>query len=172
MLQAPPRTIRQVFESLPEGTWCQVVNGRLIMSPSYSCQHQSTLGDILGPLHKHIEHHELGELVMGPIDTYLDDENIFQPDLLFIANERLPIIQDYIYGAPDLVVEALLPESENLDKIEKKEVYERCGVKEYWLIDPDSKKVTGYRLVNDGFVELPSQYGVLQSPLLGVTVRF
>lgn len=173
MYKTPPRTIKQVFQSLPEGTWCQVINGRLVMSPpSYGVCHQSVCGDILCPLHNHIESHQLGELVMGPIDTYLDDENIFQPDLLFIANERLSIIKDYIYGAPDLVVEVLLPETENLDRIEKKEVYERFGVKEYWLVDPETKKVIGYQLTSNRFKKILSKNGKIVSSLLDLTVEF
>lgn len=167
MYKSPPRNIRQVFDSLPEGTWCQVVNGRLIMSPSYTVQHQSTAGDVLMALHDFVKTQKLGKIIMGPIDSYLDDQNFFQPDILFVSNERMHIIQDHIYGAPDLVVEILLPESAELDKVEKKAVYERCGVKEYWLVDPETKEVTGCSLQGNVYVEIPLQSGLLVSPLLG-----
>lgn len=124
------------------------------------------------PLCDFVEANKLGEVVLGPLDTYLDDENIFQPDLLFISNERLSIIQKYIYGAPDLVVEILLPVSEKLDSIEKKAVYEKCGVREYWLVDPETKEVFGYSLRNNAFVEIPSRPGDIASPLLNTTFRF
>ena len=61
-----------------------------------------------------------------------------EPDLIFVRKERLPLLKPtYFDGAPDLVVEVASPESLGRDRGEKFVEYERAGVEEYWLIDPD-----------------------------------
>lgn len=172
MIQSPPRTILEVFESLPEGTLCQVINNQLVMWPAPSSKHQQAVRDIAFALNAFVTSNALGEVLFAPIDIYLNEENIFEPDIVFISNERLHILQDKIKGAPDLIVEVLSPATENYDKRMKKTVYEQSGVKEYWLIDPKTKQVTGYALSNDRFIEITSEAGVIASPLLGTTVQF
>lgn len=97
---------------------------------------------------------------------------MFEPDLVYISNDRLHILEDNIYGAPDLVVEVLSPGTENKDKRDKKAVYEKYGVKEYWLAHPVTKKVTGFHLEGNKFAEIPSEDGVIKSLLLNLTIRF
>lgn len=83
------------------------------------------------------------------MDVYLEDENIFQPDILFISNENQHVIEeDGIHGAPDLVIEILSPGTAKYDLMKKKDVYERRGDKEYWIVNPETKLVQGYFLVN------------------------
>lgn len=78
-----------------------------------------------------------GEILVAPMDVHLDEDNIFQPDVIYIAKERLDIVHDgFVYGVPDLVVEILSDSTGRRDKTIKKTVYERFGVKEYWLADP------------------------------------
>ena len=172
MTQAPPRTIIEVFESLPEGTLCQVINNRLLMSPAPNSAHQRILRNIFRQLDRFIETNKLGEVFFAPVDVYLDEENVYEPDIFFIATERLSIVQNNVYGVPDLIIEILSPGSEKIDKVEKKEVYERCGVKEYWIVQPLTKKVTGYKLTGSVFTEIPSTDGELISSLLGFTITF
>lgn len=170
--KAPPRTILEVFKSLPEGTLCQVVNNQLIMSPAPHPAHQRVSRSLFRQLDRFVEAHQLGEVFYAPVDVYFDDENVYEPDIFFIATERLSIIKDNVYGAPDLIVEVLSPGSEKIDKVKKKKVYERYGVKEYWVVHPVTKKVIGYRLSGHGFVEIPSKDGVIVSSLLRVTIEF
>lgn len=172
MIQTPPRTILEVFESLPEGTLAQIINNHLVMSPAPHSLHQRISKNIFRQLDQVVETYQLGEVFYAPVDVYLDGENIYQPDIFFIATERLSIVHENIYGAPDLVVEVLSPGSEKLDRFEKKAVYERSGVKEYWIVHPSSKKVYGYQLVGKEYKEIVSQEGIIVSPLLGTTIRF
>jgi len=172
MIQSPPRTILEVFESLPEGTLCQIINNQLVMSPAPSLKHQQILKKIFLQINEIVEKNHLGEVLFAPVDIYLNEENVYQPDLVFISNERLNILQDKIQGAPDFVVEVLSPGSKRFDKTEKKNVYESSGVKEYWIIEPESKQVTGYLLQNNAFIEIPSEEGVISSKLLGATIHF
>jgi Uma2 family endonuclease len=162
----------EVFESLPEGTLCQVINNELIMSPAPSSKHQKVVRDIAFELYSFVKKHSLGEVLFAPVDVYLDEENVYQPDIVFISNQQIHILQEKINGAPDLIIEILSPGSAKYDEKEKKAVYERSGVKEYWIVDPHTKKTTGYRLQGEAYLEMPAEEGMIQSALLQTTILF
>jgi Uma2 family endonuclease len=88
-----------------------------------------------------------------------------EPDLMFIAKDRLSIIRkNHIEGAPDLAVEIVSPDSLTRDWREKYYEYEQAGVKEYWVIDPDAKRMDMYFLDEQENYELiPLEKGKLQS---------
>lgn len=105
---------------------------------------------------------------MGPIETILDDHNSFQPDFVYITEERLDIVKDYIYGPPDFVVEILEPVNAYYDLRQKKDAYEKYGVTEYIIVDPIAKQVDLYSL-KDGIYYLHqkvSENGHLSSLVL------
>src|SRR5438093_3406214 len=85
----PPRTIQEVFESLPEGTLAQLINNQIIMSPAPTDNHQKVLIKISSQLFNYVEQHRLGEVRAAPYDVYLNRRNVYQPDIVFIANENL-----------------------------------------------------------------------------------
>lgn len=89
----------------------------------------------------------------APLDVVLDREQhlIVQPNLLFVNLERLGIVTDRVWGAPDLVVEILSPGSEALDRGYKQALYARYEVAEYWIVDPKAKVIEVYRLAPSGF---------------------
>lgn len=98
-----------------------------------------------------------GIILIAPLDVHFDSENTLQPDLLYIRRERADIIRDgYVYGAPDLVVEILSDSTARNDKTIKKQTYERFGVAEYWLIEPE------YKLV-DQFVLTDGEYRLVKT---------
>ena len=143
----PPRTLREVYDALPEGTLAQFVDGQLVMSPGYSFNHQILLNKINLLLLQYVETHNWGEVIVGPFDVHLDKQNVFQPDIIFIKKEQLAQIQkDGLHGAPVLVIELLSPGTARYDLNQKKVAYERSGVREYWIVDPDTKAVQGYFL--------------------------
>lgn len=173
MIQPPPRTILEVFESLPEGTLAQVISNNLVMIPAPDFHHQDIVFELARQLGNFVIENDLGKVVGAPVDVYLNAENIYQPDVLFLSNERMHLVQNgKIKGAPDLIIEVLSPGTENFDKKVKKVAYEKSGVKEYWIVDPKTKQATGYQQSGSGFVEIASAQGVLVSPLLETTIRF
>ena len=169
----PPRTMMEVFKSLPEGTLVQLIENNLVMSPSPKDRHQETLEEITFQLSAFVRRKKIGKVRFAPYDVYLDEKNAFQPDLVFISNENSYKIQENgLHGAPDLVIEVLSPGTEKYDRKKKKDVYERCGVQEYWIVDPATKEVTGYTLRDGKFAELDMATGVIQSVLLATSLHF
>jgi len=168
----PPRTMLEVFEGLPEGTLCQLINNNIVMSPSPKTKHQQILKKIFRQVDKFIEQEGMGEALFAPLDVYLDEKNVFQPDIIFISKNNLSIIEEKIKGAPDLVIEVLSPGTEKYDRKDKRAVYEQYGVKEYWIVDPLSKDVAGYQLTANKYKEIPSTKGQINSPLLQLKINF
>src|SRR5699024_3115386 len=172
-VQQPPRTIREVFESLPEGTLAQLIENQLIMSPSPSDRHQEILNEINVILFNYLKQQPIGKVRIAPYDVHLDDENIFQPDLIFIRTENLSNIQQNGYhGAPDLVLEVLSPLTARNDRGKKKSAYERHGVSEYWLVDPDTKETERYFLKEGKYGEPVRSIGRIESKILNQTFEF
>lgn len=172
-LNHPPKTIMEVYEMLPEGTLAEVIDGILYMSPSPVAIHQIVQGEIFRLLANHVVENDLGQMLPPPMDVFLDNHaNAVQPDIIFVAKSNLDIIKKKIRGVPDLVGEIISPSNTTHDVVRKKELYERFGVREYWIIEPESKTVTGYQLINGIFEALPQSIGTLKSILLNCEISF
>jgi Uma2 family endonuclease len=169
----PPKTMLEVWESLPEGTLCQLINNKLIMSPSPLDIHQVVLGDIYLEIALHLRKNKIGEIRIAPYDVYFSAQNILQPDLLFLKNASLnKIDKKGLFGAPDLVIEILSPSTSQLDYEEKKIIYERFGVEEYFIIDPNSKSVEPFFLKNKEYEMQEDVVAKINSKILGTTISF
>jgi Uma2 family endonuclease len=130
------------YFNLPEGSPYQLVNGELIMSPSPSSYHQIVSWNFGFIISDYVRKHNLGIVFYAPIDVYFDDNNVYQPDIIFISNENKSIIKEKgILGVPDLVIEILSPSTAYYDIKTKKELYDKSGVKEYIIVDPVLKTV-------------------------------
>lgn len=109
----------ELYQRLPESTPVQLIGNLLVMSPTY--RHQKLLVNLLIALSDHVEKKDLGEVLVAPVDVYLGKENIFQPDILFLAKENRDIIQmNGIHGPPALVMELLSPGTAKYDRKRKK----------------------------------------------------
>ena len=167
-LHPPPRAFQwtpplqgrwtyQDYKRLPDnGMRYEVIEGELYMTPAPSTKHQRILLALVIRLSDYLKRHPLGELFFAPVDVRMGNlANPVQPDLLFIARDRLNIVkEDYIDGAPDLIAEALSPGSQSYDRRTKFNLYARAGVKEYWLIDPQSCVVEIYVLRGQAYAPL------------------
>jgi Uma2 family endonuclease len=130
------------YEKLPEGAPYQLIGGELVMTPSPVPYHQSIARRLVMKLSTFIAEKELGEIYFAPLDVYLSETDTYQPDIIFISKERLGIIgEKMIEGPPDLVIEVLSPSTAYYDLRIKKDAYEKCGVKEYWIVDPIQKAI-------------------------------
>jgi len=169
-----PRTAMEVFEMLPEGTRCEVIDNALYMSPSPTTNHQKILLRISSQLDNFLFNKSMGEVYITPCDVYLNDGyDVIQPDILFIKEERRNLIsKNGILGRPDFVVE-ILSTNEKFDKVTKLEIYQRNAIPEYFIIDPDTKQVWHYVLVSDIYVlHDDTQLGILNIKQLDLQVNF
>lgn len=163
----------EVFEMLPEGTLAELINDRIFMSPSPLYAHQKTSMELLFSILKFIKKNDLGICLAAPIDIFFDEKNVLQPDIVFIANENLSIIKDNkIQGSPDLIVEILSEGNKDHDHETKKEVYEKFGIREYFIVDPETKETLTYYLQNKKFEKQSSQNRIITSKFLNNSFSF
>lgn len=157
------------YVKAPDDKRFQLIEGELIMVPAPNVVHQRILRKLGFALDEFTRKQNNGEIFVAPCDVVFDQYNVLQPDISLILNETEDIITDKnIQGAPDLVVEIISPSSAYQDLVQKKKLYAKFGVKEYWLVDPEGKSVEVYVLKGNKFVLKQSleKEDVLSSSLL------
>ncbi len=133
--------------NLPTELW----NGEIIMSPAPHPDHQRIVARFYKKLDRFVEARGLGEVLFSPIDVVLTRHRVVQPDVLYVSKLRRDIIQKQINGVPDLAMEVISEGSWQRDRIQKKALYEQFGLPEYWIVDPDSRSIEVFALVNGGY---------------------
>ncbi len=173
LYQTPPRTLLEVFKMLPEGTCAELIDNSLYMSPAPTLSHQDITGTLYSSILVYLRKKKIGKVFISPIDVFINRDNAFQPDIVFVATVNFSILkEDGIYGAPDLVIEILSPGTKKLDLTKKKDAYEKAGVKEYWVVDPVTKEVLGFHPIKGKYVEFKKEKSKLSSSLLKRVFKF
>nr|CAJ71420.1 conserved hypothetical protein [Candidatus Kuenenia stuttgartiensis] len=117
----------------------ELIDGELIITPFPSTRHQRISRKIEFVIEKFVADNNLGEVFDAPYDVYLDEENVVQSDILFVSRDRLSIIgEKNIQGSPDMVIKIVSENSAYRDIVQKKNLYARFGVKEYWIVIPET----------------------------------
>jgi Uma2 family endonuclease len=129
------------YMQLPEGAPFQLINSKLIYMASPFATHQKLSRKLTIDLGNYIESNRLGELFAAPLDVHFDEKNIVQPDLIFVSIKRSSIIQKWIYGAPDFLVEILSKSTDDIDRTKKMALYGKHDVVEYWIVNPEAKNI-------------------------------
>ena len=141
----------------------ELIDGELYMAPAPTVTHQLVSGNLEFLLARHVRATRCGRVLHAPLDVVLGKgplRNVVQPDILFISNERANIVtQAEIVGAPDLIVEILSPGSVERDRGQKKTLYARNGVREYWIVDPALESIEVFSFGRRGNTA-PARYGV------------
>lgn len=123
------------------------------MAHSSSDQHAQILIEIASTLHRYVKLKKLGIVRVAPFTVFLDQTNIFQPDICFISNQDIHLIQsEGFFGIPKLIIEITSPLDDSFDVNEKKEIYESAGVEEYWIINSIDKSTIGHKLENGKYL--------------------
>ena len=170
-----PQTITNVkftyqdYLLLPEDKRYEIIEGELIMVPAPIPYHQDIFRNLFRVLTDYVEIENLGKVYSAPIDVVLSNENIVQPDILFIFKQRFSIITEKnIQGAPDLLIEIISPSTREKDNLLKRKLYAKFGVREFWLVDGEKKEVEVLTLKRKGFekVGVYTKNETLLSPLL------
>lgn len=138
----------------PDSFGFEILRGELAVSPAPVPRHQWACDELTSLMRIFVKQNDLGRVFSSPIDVILggqtEAENVVQPDILFVAKERLNIITETnILGAPDLMVEVLSSSSIRRDRVDKMKIYAEFGVREYWIIDADQKTLEAFDLTGD-----------------------
>lgn len=144
--KARPRKTIEDFMNLPEGSRAELIDGELSMSPSPRRWHQRIAFDLARRIADFVEGRKLGEVYVAPFDVHLPSGDVVEPDILFVAKANLGIVQDWVRGAPDLLVEVLSPEGFDRDRFIKRDLYAKNRVREYWIVDVQAKTIEVYSL--------------------------
>jgi Uma2 family endonuclease len=170
MSTAAPKGMKWTYEDyakIPEdGLRHEIIGGEHVVNASPSTQHQHVSKRLQYQLYTKIELAGLGLLYNAPIDVQLSEFDIVQPDIVIILNENVrKITPTKIKVAPHLVVEILSPSTAGNDRTIKKELYERSGVVEYWIVDPLEQQVEQW-ILRDGKYLLANQAVVIRLSFL------
>ena len=141
------------LDELPE----ERIAGRLVAMAPATVNHNRVKGNIYGVFWMHLRGRTCEVLPDGTA-VYLTETDYYIPDVMVVCDPE-KIRPDGIHGAPDLVVEVLSPATARYDRGRKKELYERCGTREYWIVSPEEKSVEQY-LLRDGAFALENIYSV------------
>lgn len=151
------RMTAEEFMRLPE---CEVnyelIDGVVFISPSSTPPHQRIISRISYLIETYLDQHPIGAVYVEVdvnLGAHYGRHLVYRPDVVYLRKERAEESHERISGAPDLVVEVISPDSRQYDSITKKDDYERCGVTEYWLIDPLESKMTFYVRQGEKFVD-------------------
>jgi Uma2 family endonuclease len=129
-----------------DGKRHEIIDGEHYVTPSPNTKHQVVSANLLGLMWSYLKEHPLGSVFAAPFDVVFSDLDVVEPDLLYISRGRLEVLtRQHVRGAPDLVVEILSPGTRRTDEITKRKLYERFGVQEYWVVDPELDTVKVYR---------------------------
>ena len=129
----------------------EIIDGDHYVTPSPLSYHQLVSGDLFGSLYRQIREAGLGKVISAPMDVLLSRVDIVQPDIVVILESNASIITEKnIQGAPDLVVEILSPSTSARDRTLKKALYERVGVRKYWIVDLEKKRIEQFVLNAEG----------------------
>ncbi len=138
------------LDCLPEdGNRYELIEGELFVSTAPGLPHQRVLGRLYSSLDGYLTQNPLGEVIITP-GVIFSEHSAVIPDLVYVSRERSQeiIANNRFVAAPDLLIEIVSPgrENEDRDRIAKRQVYGKYGVKEYWIVDPQQRTVEVYRL--------------------------
>ncbi|MSU57363.1 MAG: Uma2 family endonuclease [Pedosphaera sp.] len=132
-------TFDEMVAELPESNLpVELWEGEIIMSPTPVPDHQRIVSRLYKLMDAFVMSRKLGEVFLSPLDVVLTQKHVVQPDVFFISKPRLHLVTNRVRCAPDLAVEVLSPGRRRRDRVDKKELYEKFGVREYWIVDPEA----------------------------------
>ena len=134
-----------------DGKRHELIDGEHDVTPWPNARHQLIVGNLHFALRDHLRARLLGVVMLAPFDIVLSDFDVVEPDLIYFTRQRYEEVvgTKNAEGPPNLAVEVLSPGTRRKDEIIKRKLYERMGIEEYWVVDPDIDTVKVYRLKGD-----------------------
>jgi Uma2 family endonuclease len=144
-LQPQHKLTYEDYAGLPDdGRRWELFDGEAFMVPSPSTDHQDIVGRLYRQIADYVDRHGGGRVFVAPLDVVLADGDVFQPDVIFVADADASVItQKHIRGVPTWVVEVVSDPVRDLKA--KRETYMVYGIPEYWAIDPELRRVDVFR---------------------------
>ncbi|HUU35308.1 MAG TPA: Uma2 family endonuclease [Vicinamibacterales bacterium] len=156
-----------------DGKRHEIIDGEHVVTPSPNVRHQVLVGRLFYDLEHYFRSQpQAGQVFTAPLDVLLSPYDIVEPDLLVVTGDQAGILTEKnVQGPPALVIEVLSKSTRKRDAQTKRRLFERSGVREYWLVDPELDAVQVFRPTLEGrlarVVELTAEDGdVLATPLL------
>lgn len=168
-------TYDDLVAMFPEGDRLrrELIDGELFVTPSPVARHQRIVLRLAVSIGVHLEAHpDQGEAFTAPFDVVMTPHDVVEPDLLVVLGDQREILTaKHIHGAPALVIEILSPGTRERDQTLKRQLFDREGVREYWMVDPDRNRVIVHRRAADGSFPLATTLeagtgDMLSTPLL------
>ena len=167
----PPTLQLKTYDDLQtmpdDGNRYELINGEICMSPAPRLRHQDALMALYDQFRAYLRVQPVGKLMIAPFDVKFSEADVVQPDLFVALGDWETVLtEDYMIGAPDLVVEVLSPSNRRQDLVQKAALYQSNGVPEYWVVDPDAKAIAVNVLTNGRYAARPAEGGTLRSAVL------
>ena len=152
-VRADTRLTYDDFVLFPDdGKRHEMIDGEHYVTPSPNLRHQQLVGRLHVEIAVYLRAHpQAGQVFLSPLDVVLSHYDVVEPDLLFVAGDQTAIMTDKnVQGPPALVVEVLSKSSRKRDAQTKRRLFERTGVREYWLVDPELDAMQVFRPSPEG----------------------
>src|SRR5688500_3717923 len=138
-----------------DGKRHELIDGEHYVTPSPNLKHQSIVMNLTGLIWIYLRESKIGAVFGSPLDVVFSHFDVVEPDVLFVSDAKRTIFTaKSIQGAPDLVVEVGSPGTRRRDELIKHQLYERFGVSEYWVVDPDLDAIKVYRLADGRYTRV------------------
>lgn len=170
------RATIEEFWSLPESVLpAEYVNGEIVMAPTPTVRHQRVSRNIFRALDPHVVQNSLGELFFAPLDVILPTGEVVQPDIFLLTAKQAEraLAESRIHDTPVFAVEILSPGTTSHDTITKRELYEKNGVGEYWIVNAKTRGIAQLVLRKKRYVvkELGEADAIKSSVLEGFEMK-
>jgi Uma2 family endonuclease len=150
----PRKTVDDLM-ALPDDVRAELIGGEIYVTPSPTPDHQAVLWNLIRLLGNWAAARRPGR-GFPELDVHLPSGDVVRPDVVFVAKENLSIVTDRVRGAPDLLVEIVSRNHPERDRIVKRDLYARNGVREYWIVEREDGAVQVLAL--DGASHAPAGY--------------
>jgi Uma2 family endonuclease len=141
-----------------DGKRHEIIDGEHYVTPSPNLRHQTIVGALHLLIATYLEAHPIGRIFLSPLDVIFTDLDVVEPDLLYVSHDRDDALTGtHVRGVPELVIEIASKGTRKRDETTKRRLYERVGVSEYWIVDPEIEVVRVYRREGEGTFARPAE---------------
>ncbi len=161
-------TLEDLDRTPDDGQRYEIIDGEIVVSAAPTWKHQATIRRLDWIISDWVRETQEGEIQLAPLDIVLSGTLVLQPDLTFIRYDNLGGIErGRFHGVPDVCVEVISPTSRSRDNVVKPIRYQDAGVPEFWLVDPETRSLAVYALIDGRYeVREPDLDGQVTSAIM------